>query len=78
MAPPSPLLFTLQGVKYWGPASPTHKLPPGFAGNKGGEGWGRQTLRAGGPEPAGEAVGRGAPGTRARAGRPEPPGAPQS
>ncbi|XP_068411508.1 epidermal growth factor receptor kinase substrate 8-like protein 2 isoform X3 [Eschrichtius robustus] len=24
-----------QGVKYWGPASPTHKLPPGFAGNKG-------------------------------------------
>lgn len=24
-----------QGVKYWGPASPTHKLTPGFAGNKG-------------------------------------------
>ncbi|XP_061058312.1 epidermal growth factor receptor kinase substrate 8-like protein 2 isoform X2 [Eubalaena glacialis] len=24
-----------QGMKYWGPASPTHKLPPGFAGNKG-------------------------------------------
>lgn len=23
-----------QGVKYWGPASPTHKLPPSFAGNK--------------------------------------------
>uniref|UniRef100_A0A673TDS6 EPS8 like 2 n=1 Tax=Suricata suricatta TaxID=37032 RepID=A0A673TDS6_SURSU len=21
-------------LKYWGPASPTHKLPPGFAGNK--------------------------------------------
>ncbi|XP_070314036.1 epidermal growth factor receptor kinase substrate 8-like protein 2 isoform X6 [Odocoileus virginianus] len=23
-----------QGVKYWGPVSPTHKLPPSFAGNK--------------------------------------------
>lgn len=22
------------GLKYWGPASPTHKLPPSFAGNK--------------------------------------------
>ncbi|KAM6159348.1 LOW QUALITY PROTEIN: epidermal growth factor receptor kinase substrate 8-like protein 2 [Rhynchocyon petersi] len=22
------------GLKYWGPASPTHKLPPNFAGNK--------------------------------------------
>lgn len=22
------------GLKYWGPASPTHKLPSGFAGNK--------------------------------------------
>nr|XP_005895194.1 PREDICTED: epidermal growth factor receptor kinase substrate 8-like protein 2 [Bos mutus] len=24
----------VRGVKYWGPASPTHKLPPSFAGNK--------------------------------------------
>uniref|UniRef100_A0A8C2S0F6 SH3 domain-containing protein n=1 Tax=Capra hircus TaxID=9925 RepID=A0A8C2S0F6_CAPHI len=32
-----------QGVKYWGPASPTHKLPPSFAGNKDGEGWGPWT-----------------------------------
>lgn len=78
MAPPPPLLFTLQGVKYWGPASPTHKLTPGFAGNKGGEGWGRQTLRAGvgGPRASGGGGGEGSPGY-AR-GRPEPPGAPQS
>lgn len=26
------------GMKYWGPTSPTHKLPPTFAGNKDGEG----------------------------------------
>lgn len=25
------------GLKYWGAASPTHKLPPSFAGNKDGE-----------------------------------------
>uniref|UniRef100_A0A8D0QAJ5 Epidermal growth factor receptor kinase substrate 8-like protein 2 n=1 Tax=Sus scrofa TaxID=9823 RepID=A0A8D0QAJ5_PIG len=38
---PSNILIRLEEVpaeqaslKYWGPASPTHKLPPGFAGNK--------------------------------------------
>lgn len=38
---PSPFFPTpLQaGLKYWGPTSPTHKLPPSFAGNKDGEGW---------------------------------------
>ncbi|XP_021547878.1 epidermal growth factor receptor kinase substrate 8-like protein 2 isoform X2 [Neomonachus schauinslandi] len=30
-------------LKYWGPASPTHKLPPSFAGNKDGE---RRSARA--------------------------------
>nr|XP_044606372.1 epidermal growth factor receptor kinase substrate 8-like protein 2 [Equus asinus] len=36
MAPLTPPRHTpLQaGLKYWGPASPTHKLPPSFAGNK--------------------------------------------
>lgn len=30
-------LPTQTGPKYWGAASPTHKLPPSFAGNKDGE-----------------------------------------
>ncbi|XP_033059863.1 epidermal growth factor receptor kinase substrate 8-like protein 2 isoform X1 [Trachypithecus francoisi] len=29
--------FEQVGQKYWGPASPTHKLPPSFPGNKDGE-----------------------------------------
>lgn len=47
-------------MKYWGPASPTHKLPPSFAGNKDGEGWGPWTPAP--RSPSGEGRARGAVG----------------
>ena len=50
-------------MKYWGPASPTHKLPPSFAGNKDGEGWGPWTPAARTPSGGG---GGGEPSVRWR------------
>lgn len=35
---PLPTPAPQAGLKYWGPSSPTHKLPRSFAGDKDGEG----------------------------------------
>lgn len=46
------------GQKYWGPASPTHKLPPSFPGNKDGESCCFEAEVPGPGPPGGGRVGR--------------------
>lgn len=79
-APLRLLLPTLQAsLKYWGPASPTHKLPPSFAGNKDGERRSAmratRSMRGRGPELPGGGSGRRVPergwGARCAGGGPE-------
>nr|XP_028688816.1 epidermal growth factor receptor kinase substrate 8-like protein 2 isoform X4 [Macaca mulatta] len=50
--------FEQVGQKYWGPASPTHKLPPSFPGNKDGESCCFQAEVPGPEPPGGGRVGR--------------------
>nr|XP_011760605.1 epidermal growth factor receptor kinase substrate 8-like protein 2 isoform X1 [Macaca nemestrina]XP_011760606.1 epidermal growth factor receptor kinase substrate 8-like protein 2 isoform X1 [Macaca nemestrina]XP_011760607.1 epidermal growth factor receptor kinase substrate 8-like protein 2 isoform X1 [Macaca nemestrina]XP_011760608.1 epidermal growth factor receptor kinase substrate 8-like protein 2 isoform X1 [Macaca nemestrina]XP_011760609.1 epidermal growth factor receptor kinase substrat len=50
--------FEQVGQKYWGPASPTHKLPPSFPGNKDGESCCFQAEVPGPGPPGGGRVGR--------------------